>query len=631
MEEAASNLVKDEFIIYHPYTMQTFAETGLKPSLLMALEELGFETPTPIQAKTIPHLLNSDQDLVALAQTGTGKTAAFSLPVINRIDPELKHVQTIILCPTRELCLQIARDIEKFIKFLDGVNVTAVYGGEYVGKQIKALSKGPQIVVGTPGRVLDLIKRRNLKIDNIQWLVLDEADEMLNMGFKEELDAILSETPADKQTLLFSATMPRSIESIAKKYMRDAYEISAGTKNTGADNVQHLYYLVHARDRYTALRRIADANPNIYSIVFCRTRQETKDVSDKLIRDGYSAEALHGDIAQSQREHVMARFRKKQTQILVATDVAARGIDVDNLTHVINYNLPDKLESYIHRSGRTGRANSSGISIAIAHMKEQYKLRLIERKIGKPFEKGRIPTGKEICEKQLLHLIDTVQKVEVNEGQIAAFMPAIYEKMESMTREELIKHFVSMEFNRFLAFYKDAPDLNVASGRGRDSRDGRDRGNQRERFDRNAPRNQGGQMPRFRINMGRKHNFSAKDLLGMINNNPSLQRIDIGKIEIKNTNSFFEVDAANGQTIIKCLQKAQHQGIPVVIDKDPNSSGSSQSYRGGGMSRGRSGGGGGYSRSRSGGGGGYSRSRGGGSSRSRSGGSSEGGYSRKRY
>src|SRR6056297_2425579 len=441
--------------------MTLFNEMGLNPEIQLAIEEIGFEQPTPIQEKVVPFLMNDKQDLVALAQTGTGKTAAFGLPILQQIDTTKKATQTLILSPTRELAMQIANDLENYAKHLTKINIAVVYGGADIKKQINQLERGAQIVVGTPGRTLDLLKRKKLKVNEIRWLVLDEADEMLSMGFKDDLDAILETSPASKQTLLFSATMPKEIVTIAGKYMEDPLEIAVGKNNTGAENVEHHYYLIHARDRYIALKRIADMNPHIYGIIFCRTRAETKEVADKLMRDGYNADALHGDLSQAQRDHVMARFRNKHLQMLVATDVAARGLDVTDLTHVINYNLPDDPEVYIHRSGRTGRAGKRGISVTLIHLREQGKLRQVEKKVNKKFIKKPVPLGKEICAKQLFNLIDGVEKAEVNEARIEAFMPVIYKKLAWLEREDLIKHFVSVEFNRFLGYYEDAPDINV--------------------------------------------------------------------------------------------------------------------------------------------------------------------------
>lgn len=443
-----------------PEKRKSFEETGLKPEILKSLEEIGFEYPMPIQEKAIEAMLETEKDLIGLAQTGTGKTAAFGLPLVHLCDPKNKTTQAIVLTPTRELCIQVANDIEKFGKYIKGLRCLAVYGGSSIENQIRSLKKGIQIIVGTPGRTHDLIRRQKIDISSIRSLVLDEADEMLSMGFREELNAILAETPEQRQTLLFSATMPKEIAEMADNYMDDPVEIAVGQRNTGTENVKHHYYLVSARDRYLALKRLADINPNIYGIIFCRTRQETKDVADMLIRDGYNADALHGDLSQAQRDTVMNRFRNKSLQMLVATDVAARGLDVTELTHVINYNLPDELETYIHRSGRTGRAGNTGISIAIIHSREQYKIKTLEKKIKQPFERKMVPTGPEICEKQLFSLIDKMEKVEIDE-RIEQYLPAISEKLEWLSREELIKHFVSVEFNRFLDYYKDAGDLNI--------------------------------------------------------------------------------------------------------------------------------------------------------------------------
>ncbi len=474
--------------------MNSFEETGLKQELLEAISEMGFVEPTPIQALTIPHLLTSDRDIIALAQTGTGKTAAFGLPALHLTDVKNKKTQTLILCPTRELCLQIARDLESYAKFMKGVGVVAVYGGASADTQIRAIRKAGQIIVGTPGRTRDLINRGKLVVSNIERIILDEADEMLTMGFKEELDAILENTPDDKQTLLFSATMSKDIIRVTKKYMDDPVEHSVARVNVGAENVQHVYYTVQAKDKYEVLKRIADINPNIYGIVFCRTRRDTKEISNKLIQDGYSADSLHGDLSQAQRDKVMERFRNKQLQVLVATDVAARGLDVNSLTHVINFTLPDTTESYTHRSGRTGRAGKNGISVAIVHSRELRKIRDIEKRSGIVFKQEVVPTGKDICSIQLLKLIDKIVKVEVDEKQIEPFLPAIYEQFESLDREQLIKHFVSTEFNRFLAYYKNARDINYSSrsrdggrdrdrdrGRDRDRRDGRDGRDRRDR------------------------------------------------------------------------------------------------------------------------------------------------------
>jgi len=508
--------------------MSTFIELGLNINIIKALTDLGYENPTEIQSKAIPQVLNSKEDLKAFAQTGTGKTAAFSLPILEQIDTKSKDTQAIILSPTRELAIQISKNIAEFSSHIDGFRTVAVYGGSNIEEQIRKLKKGVHIVVGTPGRTVDLINRKQLKLSNIKWLVLDEADEMLNMGFKDELDKILAVTPKEKQTLLFSATFPKEVESIAKNYMYKPVEISAGKKNKGADQVSHQYYVVSERNRYAALKRIADVNPDIYGIIFCRTRRETQEVADKLIKDGYNADALHGDLSQAQRDSVMGKFRKKHLQLLVATDVAARGLDVTDLTHVINHKLPDQIESYTHRSGRTGRAGKEGISIAIVTGREKGKLHPIERLIGKKFVSTSIPTGKEICQNQLLKLIDKVQDIKVNETEMADFLPSIYEKLEDLDREELIKRFVSLEFNTFLSYYENAPDLNDSEHmRGSDSRGKR-------RNDEN--------MSRFFINIGRKDKLNPARLIGLINEQHIAKNIEIGQIEILDTFSFFELD-----------------------------------------------------------------------------------------
>jgi len=455
--------------------MPTFAELGVSSEILQALTDQGFTVPTPIQAEIIPLVLKKPTDVIGLAQTGTGKTAAFGIPMMQLADPARRRPEALILCPTRELCVQVTRDLMALAKHLPQIQVTAVYGGAPIEPQIRALRQGSQIVVATPGRLNDHIRRNSVDLSTIRRVVLDEADEMLNMGFKEELNSILATTPADKSTLLFSATMSREVAAIAANYMRNPVEITVGQKNVGAENVRHLYYMVQAKDRYPALKRIADMNPDIYAIIFCRTRQETQEVAAKLITDGYSADALHGDLSQGQRDHVMSKFRSKTMQMLVATDVAARGLDVSDLTHVINYNLPDDSANYTHRSGRTGRAGKMGISIVIINLRELFKIRDIENRLKRKFEAGQVPTGQQICERQLLNLIDTVNKVQVDHARIEPFLPAVHAKLADLDREELIKRFVSLEFNRFLEYYRNAPDLNVNER----SRDESDRGSSR--------------------------------------------------------------------------------------------------------------------------------------------------------
>ena len=505
--------------------MSTFLELGLKEPIIKALTDLGYEKPTVIQEKAIPQIISSTDDLKAFAQTGTGKTAAFSLPIIELLEASNNNVQAIILSPTRELAVQIGNNIKDFCKYIKDIRVTTVYGGSSIEDQIRSLKKGSQIVVGTPGRTVDLINRRALKLGNVQWLVLDEADEMLNMGFKDELDKVLEATPETKQTLLFSATFPREVESIARNYMTKPIEITSGQKNQGSDNVSHEYYSVTERTRYPALKRIADLNPNIYAIIFCRTRRETQEVADNLIKDGYSADSLHGDLSQAQRDSVMGKFRKKTIQILVATDVAARGLDVSELTHVINHKLPDQIENYTHRSGRTGRAGNKGISIVLVNGKEKGKLRPIEKIIQKKFIEAKVPSGKEICQNQLMNLIDKVQAIEVNETQINEFLPSIYEKLKDLEREELIQKFVSLEFNTMLAYYENAKDLNDLSSR-----------------DNSRARSTNENMTRFFINIGRKDSLNPAKLIGLINDQNIGDKIEIGAIDILDTFSFFELD-----------------------------------------------------------------------------------------
>lgn len=533
--------------------MSNFTDFGLNDNIIKAISELGFESPTPIQEKTIPAITTSNADLVALAQTGTGKTAGFGLPILQMIDTKAKSVQTLILCPTRELCLQITNDMTRFAKYIDNLSIVAIYGGTSIFPQIKQLQAGAHIVVGTPGRVLDVINRGALKINNIKWLVLDEADEMLNMGFQEDLDSILSTTPESKQTLLFSATMPDGVREIAMNYMHDAEEISVGKKNSGAENVRHEYYMVKAADRYLALKRLADINPNIYGIVFCRTRSETKEVADKLIQDGYNADALHGDLSQAQRDSVMNKFRNKSLQLLIATDVAARGLDVNELTHVINYNLPDDPEIYIHRSGRTGRAGKSGISMTIIHSREMRKIKELEKLVGKPFEAKKVPNGEEICEKRLYSVLDKLERVEVNEEEIATYLPMALKKLSWLDKDELIKRFVSLEFNRFIEYYKSAQDLNVTPSQGREER--------QERKHRSAT-----EYTRFHIGIGTKRGMTVPRLLGMINDATHDKSIDIGRIDLQRNFSFFEIENSAVEKVKEAFATVKYDNEPVELN-----------------------------------------------------------------
>jgi ATP-dependent RNA helicase DeaD len=544
----------------------TFSDIGLDKNIQKAIADLGFEEPTPIQSESIPFLLSEENDLIALAQTGTGKTAAFGLPIIQQIEIKNKQTQAIILCPTRELCLQITKDMETYSKYTKGLKITAVYGGTNIQTQIRALNSGSQIVVGTPGRVIDLIKRKKLKLANIEYVVLDEADEMLNMGFKEDLDTILAETPEEKRTLLFSATMPKEVMRITKNYMFSPKTIEVAGRNEGAKNVEHHYYMVNARDRYKALRRICDVNPEIYGIVFCRTRRETKDVADKLMQDGYNADALHGDLSQSQRDHVMGRFRKRNLQMLVATDVAARGIDIDDLTHIINYNLPDDLEVYVHRSGRTGRAGKNGISIIISHSRERRKLQAISKMLKKELILKQVPDGEEICAIQLLTLIDKVVKTDVND-QIEKYIPIIEEKLAHLDKEELLKHFVSAEFNRFLSFYKNAPDLNISANSKSDRGRKNDRGKNERREKKGGSTGHAEEgYTRFFINLGKLQNLETHNLIGLINEYTRQRNIPIGKIDILRKFSFFEVDSNHEQDVLAGLANANWNGNRVSVE-----------------------------------------------------------------
>ncbi len=532
-----------------------FEEIGLSSEIVKAIQELGFVEATPIQAQTIPHLLeNKEQDLLGFAQTGTGKTAAFGLPIIEQVDTSIKDTQAVILAPTRELCLQIAKDITAYSKYTKGLNVVPVYGGASIDTQIKALKKGAHIVVGTPGRTLDLINRKKLKPQNIEWLVLDEADEMLNMGFKDDLDSILSETAEEKQTLLFSATMPKEVARIAREYMRDPKEIKVGEQNAGAENVTHIYYTVKASNKYAALKRIADINPNIYGIVFCRTRKDAKEITEKLIEDGYNADALHGDLSQAQRDTVMQRFRVKNLQILVATDVAARGLDVDNLSHVINYSLPDDPEVYVHRSGRTGRAGNKGISLTIAHSRELSKIKALEKMVRKTFQKDLIPGGQEIVEKRLYNLIDKIKQTEVSESQIAPFLDDIFDKFEDLSKEELIKKFVWVEFTRFLNYYKGAQDINISV-----------RENNNDRGGKKSSRNQK-DFARFYINLGSKNNVNPAVLIGIINDHTRTRNIEIGKIDLMKRFAFFEVDKKFEKEVLQGFKNADFNGHKINVE-----------------------------------------------------------------
>ena len=539
--------------------MTSFEELGVGEEILQGLDVLGFAAPTPIQEKVIPSLLKLSRDVVGLAQTGTGKTAAFGIPLLQLCDSKIKKTQGLVLCPTRELCVQVARDMASFGKFVKGIKVRAVYGGARIDQQIKELRMGAHIVVATPGRLHDLIRRKAVDISAIRLLVLDEADEMLQMGFQDELNAILAQTPASKNTLLFSATMPKSVASIARKYMSDPLEITVGQRNAGSENIRHICYMVHAKDRYSALRRIIDVNPDMYAIIFCRTRQEVKDVAGKLIQEGYSADTLHGELSQSQRDYVMNKFRRKNLQILVATDVAARGLDVNDLTHVINYNLPDDIANYTHRSGRTGRAGKTGVSIVIINMRERYLVRAIESRLQRKFEDGLVPSGEDVCRVQMLKMIDTVKQVKVDHDKIEPFLAAVTEKLASLDREELIKHFVSVEFNRFLSYYRDAPNLNVSAA-------------PRERFEKTGPggkfakREQRVPFTRFTLNVGKNDGMYATRLIGQVNEVTGSSNIRIGRIDITDDSVTFEVDSAFAKVIPAVFDNMMINGKKVVAE-----------------------------------------------------------------
>jgi len=540
--------------------MNTFENFGLDEVVLKGIKDLGFEKPSPIQEKVIPYILENRTDMVGLAQTGTGKTAAFGLPMIQKIDVQSRETQGLVLAPTRELCMQIASELKLYSTHVKGINIVAIYGGANITMQAKDVKRGAQIIVATPGRLNDMIRRKLVDLSNIDISILDEADEMLNMGFIDEIDTILDTTPRNKQTWLFSATMPKEVESIAKKYMTDPYKVTVGKKNEGADTVTHKYYVVNQRDRYLALKRLVDANADIFGVVFCRTKAETQMVAERLIEDSYNAASLHGDLSQSQRDSVMKAFRTRQLQILVATDVAARGIDVNNITHVINYNLPDEIEIYNHRSGRTGRAGKTGISLSIVTPKDAHRIRSIERIIKKKFNKELVPTGMEICENQLFSLVNKVKNVSIDEEQIAAFLPKVYEELGGMTRDDLIVRFISIEFNRFLDYYKNARDLNSSSASGES---------------RNA------NVKRMFINLGTYDGFEWNTLKDYLKDKTGLGRDDLSKVDVMGKFSFFTVLTENTQQVIDAFQFIEHDGRNISIEiSDKPDSGSSNNKRG---------------------------------------------------
>ncbi len=537
-----------------------FKEMGLSPEILMGIDALGFLDATPIQEQVIPVLLKEKRDIIGLAQTGTGKTAAFGLPALENIDIDAGYPQLLVLSPTRELCMQITRDIENYGRFVRGLKTVAVYGGASIVQQIKELRQGAQVVVATPGRIHDLVRRNRIDLSLVSTLVLDEADEMLKMGFRDDLDAILAQTPANKNTLLFSATMAPGIAAIARRYMDDPIEITMGKKNAGAENVTHIYHMVHAKDRYNALKRVVDFNPGIYGIVFCRTRKETKDVAGWLMRDGYNAEALHGDLTQAQRDYVMHKFRERNLNVLVATDVAARGLDVNDLTHIINYNLPDDNEAYTHRSGRTGRAGKEGTAISIINMNERGRISQIENVIRKKIDRAPVPAGRDICERQLFSMVERMRNSEVSHGQIDPFMDEVYDMLGDLSKEEIIKRFVSTEFNRFLEYYKNALDLNTESKNARS--DDKALSGRRQKVIR------GGAMARVLFNVGKGKKITKREIIDLFSSAPGASGVEIGNIDIYKRTSSVEVDSRMAQRIIADLNRTVYKGVRIEAEEN---------------------------------------------------------------
>ena len=540
--------------------MSQFTDFGLNSALLKAIEELGFENPMPIQEKAIPVLLEQDLDFVGLAQTGTGKTAAFGLPLLQKIDASQRCVQALILCPTRELCMQITRDLQHYAKYIPEIYIVPVYGGASIEVQFKELARKPQIIVATPGRLRDMIRRNRVDFTNVKTMVLDEADEMLNMGFQEEVDDILEYMPKERNTMLFSATMPKEVESILDKYMTDPVKVAVGERNSGTANVDHRYYMMAAKDRYSVLKRIIDYTPSIYGIIFCRTKLETQEIADSLIQDGYNAAALHGDLSQAMRDNVMDHFRKRSLQLLVATDVAARGIDVSDLTHIINYNLPDDIETYVHRSGRTGRADKRGICISLVHLREKHKIKQIEKIVGRPIERALIPTGKEVCEKQLFNHIDRIEHVDINREDIDDYLPVIFKKLEWMSREELITRMVALNFNRFLDYYKSAVDLNVDEKE--EKKDRKERKKEREHQDET--------MKRLYFGVGKNDHILPQKIIGKINDVTHTKNIPIGRIDLFGDFSYVDVEESYVPMILECFAdpRKNPKGILVEVAKE---------------------------------------------------------------
>ncbi|GHV55625.1 DEAD/DEAH box helicase [Bacteroidia bacterium] len=574
--------------------MKTFEELGVAPAIIRAISEMGYENPMPVQEEVIPWLLGNGNEVIALAQTGTGKTAAFGLPILQQIRINDVQPQAVVLCPTRELCLQIADDLNDYSKYIDGLKVIPVYGGSSIESQIRAIRRGVHVIVATPGRLIDLINRQKVDLQQVKNVVLDEADEMLSMGFSEDIDEILSHIPNDRNMLLFSATMPAGIARITKKYMRNPHEIIVGRKNEGAQNVRHIYYMVNAKDKYLLLKRLADYNPNIYGIIFCRTKKETQEIADLLIKDGYNADSLHGDLSQAQRDYVMQKFRLRNIQLLVATDVAARGLDVDDLTHIIHYGLPDDVESYTHRSGRTGRAGKTGTSIAIIHLKEKHKIKVLEKGINKTFEQGVIPSGKQICEKQLFSFIDKLEKVKVNEDEIQELLPSIYRKLDWLDKEDIIKRLISHEFNLLIKYYRKAGEIETPEEhrknkpeKNRDERPGKKRGEKQEKYGekygerysekygekRGIPKGSGRASEkgysRLFINLGKTDGLTPHSLIGLMNDSIQGKKVAIGRIDLMKNFSFFEVLDKDAKRVIQSMNgvKAFKRVVAVEASK----------------------------------------------------------------
>ncbi|MBD5264830.1 MAG: DEAD/DEAH box helicase [Bacteroides sp.] len=541
---------------------RTFEDLGVEPRLLQAIEEMGFVNPMPIQEMVIPHLLNKEGDVVGLAQTGTGKTAAFGLPVLQRINPDKRVPQALIIAPTRELCLQIASDLADFSKYIPSLKILPVYGGSSIDSQIRTLRNGVQVIVATPGRLIDLIKRGEVKLDDVNTVILDEADEMLNMGFLDDIKEILTHVPDERKMLMFSATMPKEIAAISREFMHDPVEFVAGNRNQASNNVRHIYYMVKAHDKYLALKRIADNNPDIYGIIFCRTRKETQEIADKLINDGYNADCLHGDLSQAQRDLAMKKFRDHVTQLLVATDVAARGLDVDDLTHVINYGLPDDAAVYTHRSGRTGRANKTGVSVAIIHSREKSKLREIEKRIGKTFEYKKVPTPEHIIEKQLYNLADRLERVQVNEEEIEKYLPGVRKKLEWLSEEDLLKRVLSLEFNRLLTYYQKMPDidLNASASDGKERKD-REKGRDRNRDKDRRSADEG--FERIMVNVGKAQGFFPGNLMELVNKNVMGSKPDIGRIDLLPEYTLFDVRKDDAHRVIDALRNVDFFGTTI--------------------------------------------------------------------